>query len=400
MNQDSEKTYDFWEKCIGRSAPAYTDLPVANFKPTQTRFGGQIVEESFVNQLNRFKDQDQKIFPSEYGRIRYLLATANAQVESVGTILLAIGEREAFSIYVNRTTLEDLSGRTQVTLSDRILGSYNTLLGSHGTLNPESVTLHRGRVYYWDAINGTWVRYGRDGLTAISQEYKMSTWFDGLSDLMISKYGSAENPVAICEFNPAHDELIVYNSHSSLPATFRDYTSYKGAVFSETDKRWKYIHDFSPEMFGKLNKQLFSFKAGGLYTHDSSDTNSTFYGTKYDVKIEPVFNDLPKDMKSWQGITIISSHGWSVERILSEYRGVKNKQQSSINLTDFDQKEDGYYAAIKNDENTPLVSYPLINGNKMRSKAVRALLKLDPSITTVSLLHYVLMGEIDSPKNS
>lgn len=400
MNPDVERTYDVWEKSNGRAAPAYTDLPVANFKPTQLRFGGQIVEESFVNQLTRFKEADQKIYPSEYGRIRGLVATANAQVESVGTIMLAIGEREAFSIYVNRTTLEDLSGRTQVTISDKILGSYNTLLGSHGTLNPESISVHRGRVYYWDAVNGTWVRYGRDGLTAISSKYKMRSWHKSISNLIIGQYGSAENPLAVSEFDPYYEELVTYNNHSTLPATFRDYDTYKGAAFSEDDTRWKYIHSFTPELFGKLSDQLISFRAGGIYKHNTNDTYRTFYGTQYDVKIEPVFNNIPKDHKSWQTITIIASHRWSVERFLSEYRGAKTKQQSSIALDNFEDIEDGYYAAIKMDQNTPLASYPMITGNKMRSKALRALLKLDPSITTLSLLHYVLVGQIDSPKNS
>lgn len=399
MNPDTDKTWDWWDKCTGRSAPSYSDLPVSKFVGTKFRFGGQIVEESFVNQLNRFKEEDQKIFPSEYGRVRYLIATANAQVESVGNILLAIGEREAFSIYVNRTTLEDLSGRTQVALSDKILGSHNILLGSHGTLNPESVSIRRGRVYYWDAVNGAWIRYGRDGLTTISN-YKMRTWFREIGRLMIGEYNSDDLPMAVCELDPFHDELITYQNHTDLPSTFRDYGTYKGAVFSEEDTRWKFIHSYSPEMFGKLNDQLFSFKAGGLYRHEDSETYSTFYGTKYDVKIEPVFNDLQMDMKSWQAIAIVATHGWSVERFLSEYRGAKTKQQSSLNLDDFVEKEDVFHAAIKNDLNTPIVDYPLIKGNKMRSKALRALLKLDPEITTLSLLHYVLVGEIDSPKNS
>jgi hypothetical protein len=399
MNQDPEKTYDFWDKCTGRSAASYTDLPIAKFKPTQFRFGGEIVEESFVNQINRFKDADQKIFPSEYGRIRNVVATANAQVESVGTILLAIGERETFSIYVNRTTLEDLSGRTQVTLSDKRLGSYNTLLGSHGTFNPESVSVHRGRVWYWDAINGTWVRYGRDGLTAISK-YKMRNWFKELGKLMMNEYNTDDVPMAISGFDPFHESLVTYQNHTDLPATFRDYTTYKGAIFSEDDTRWKSIHSLSPEMFGKMNDEFISFKAGGVYTHETNSLYSTFYGTKYDVKIEPVFNGpLPKDVKSWQTFATVSSHKWSVERFLSEYRGAKTKQQSVLTLAEMIEKEDGYYAPIKNDQNTPVVSSPLIEGNKMRSKALRALMTLDPSITTLSLLHYVEVGDINSPKN-
>jgi hypothetical protein len=393
-NKDIE---DFWEKNNGRPSPAYTDLPVVKFKPTQVRFGGQIVEESFVNNINRFRDEDQKIYPSEYGRIRALVNTANAQVESVGSIMLAIGERETFSIYVNRVTLEDLSGRSQVALSDKVLGSYNTLLGAHGTLNPESVSTERGRVYFWDALDGSWVRYGRDGLTEISF-YKMRNWFRELAALVLNQYGVV-NPIAVSEFDPYNEELVTFINHSVLPATFRDYATYKGAMFSEADTRWKSIHSYQPEMFGKINTQLVSFVGGSLYLHEQLATRSTFYGVKYDVMIEPVFNEEPPDRKGWKSISVIASHKWSVDRFLSEYRGAKTKQQSSLTLAQFQDVEDSYYAAIKNDVNSVNVVNPIITGNEMRSKALRALLKLDPAITAESLLHYVQVGDEDSPKN-
>ena len=51
-----------------------------------------------------------------------LINTSNTQVESVGNILLAIGEDQSWSIYVNRVTIDDLSGRTQVGLSEKVLG--------------------------------------------------------------------------------------------------------------------------------------------------------------------------------------------------------------------------------------------------------------------------------------
>lgn len=398
MNPDPSKAFDYWEQCDGRIYAAYSDLPIAAFKPTLIRFGGQIVEQSFVNQLTRFKEENNKLYPSEYGRIRAIVNTANAQVESVGAILLAIGERETFSIYVNRTTLEDLSGQTQVALSDRILGSYNTLLGSHGTLNPESVSVERGRVYYWDGLDGVWVRYGRDGLTEISFN-KMRNWFRELAMLLINYYGTSEDPIAMSAFDAFNEELIVYQNHSGLPATFRDYATYKGAMFSEADTRWKSIHSYDPEMFGKVNAQLVSFRGGSLYLHEQNATRLTFYGTKVDAMIEPVFNEGPKDMKSWQSLATVSSHKWSAERLLSEYRGAKTKQQSSLTLAQFAEREDAYYAAIKNDQNTVNVTNPIITGQKMRSKALRALMKLDPSVTAESLLYYVEVGPIESPRN-
>jgi hypothetical protein len=398
MNPAEEETFAEWERGNGRPNISYSQLPISRFKTTQARFGGKIVEESFINNLNRFQDQDQFIYPSEYGRIRDLVNTANAQVESVGTILLAIGEREAWSIYVNRTTIEDLSGRSQVALSDKVLGSFNTLLGSHGTLNPESVCVERGRVYWWNALDGAWVRYGRDGLTEISF-YKMRNWFREIAALLIDEYQTSTPPLVIADFDSYNEELVTFMDHSVLPATFRGYSNYKGSLFSEEDTAWKSIHNYSPERFAKIGTQLYSFKAGSLFKHEQSETHSTFYGVKYDVQWEPVFNTDLSSKKSWQALAYIATDKWSVERILSEYRGVKPKQETSIPIDSFQDREDNLYAAITRDENTPNTVNPRIEGNRMRSKAIQVLMQLNPATTTRSLMHYAVAECEDSPKN-
>lgn len=398
MNPDPSFNYDYWDRYNGRPVVTYRDIPPVKFFNTQCRFGGKIVEESLINQINRYRAEDQFIYPSEYGRIRNLINTANAQVESVGSILLAIGEREAWSIYVNRTTIEDLSGNTQVGLSDKVLGSYNTLLGSHGTMNPESVSIHKGRVYWWDAVDGSWIRYGRDGLTAIS-DYKMRNWYREISDILITQYLTSTPPVVISSFDSFNEELVTFINHSSLPGTFRGYDTYKGAMFSEKDTGWKSIHSYTPEMFARMNNKLVSMKGGILYTHETSSTYNTFYGVKYNSEIEPVFNDGFTNVKHWQTISILSTNRWSVERMLSEYRGLRALIQSRILIDQFEEFEDTYWAAIKGDINTPNIANPIVNGNKMRSKAIQVLFRLDPSVTYLSLLHTATAGYIESPKN-
>lgn len=400
MTPDKDRLFGLWETGIGRPNIGYQYPPVARFKYTQVRFGGKIVEQSFVNNINRFREEDQRIFPSEYGRIRGLINTSNAQVESVGNILLAIGEREAWSIYINRTTLEDLSGSSQVALSDKVLGSYNTLLGSHGTLNPESISIDRGRVHWWNAVNGCWVRYGRNGLTETSF-YKMRNWFREIGALLVDKYYSGSvTPWVISGFDPFNEELVTLFSHSSLPETFRGYGVYKGAIFSEIDTKWKFIHSYEPDMFSSVGTQFISFKDGDVYLHEENDESfNTFYGVKKDTKWEPVFNDDIAMIKSWQAVAILSTHKWGVDRILSEYRGAKQKQQTSIPMTSFVEKEDNYYAPIPRDSNSPNVSNPTIEGNRMRSKAIQVLLTLDPSVNEKSLLHFAISECEDSPKN-
>lgn len=400
MSPDPDQSYDLWNnnRNSGRPALSYQQIPVAKFKTTQLRFGGKIVEESFINNLNRMREQDQFIYPSEYGRVRMLVNTSNAQVESVGSILLAIGERETWSIYVNRTTLEDLSGRSQVALSDKVLGSYNTLLGSYGTMNPESVSVYNGRVAFWDAIHGAWVRYGRDGLTDLS-EYKMRNWFRELANLLYTTYVTDTPALVISEYDHFNDELVTFISHSTLPSTFRSYSTYKGAIFSEEDTRWKTVHSYTPEMMGKLGNQLFLFRGGEVFKAEQGTNYSTFFGTKYNVQWEPVMNDEPFYKKSWQALANVATHKWSVERMLSEYRGAKTVQQSTIPMANFDEREDNYYASIPRDVNTG-VSNPQIEGNRMRSKAIQVLMQLDPAVVELSLLHYVFAECIDSPKNA
>jgi hypothetical protein len=399
MNPDKNKTYDYWDRNNGRPSVAYTDLPTVRFKPTQARFGQRIIEESKINQLNRFRSQDAVVYPSEYGRIRGMVNTGNAQVESTGSILLMIGERESWSVYVNRNTLEDLSGETQVMQSTKVLGSYNTLLGSHGTLNPESIGKERGNVYWWDALAGCWIRYGRDGLTEISG-YKMRGWFREIGRLLLPAYQTDTPPRVICDYDGAHEDLVTRIDHSSLPATFRGYTHYKGAIFNEDQKRWKSCHTWNPEFFSKIGTQMIMFLNGEVYLHEKGTNYSEFLGAaKADVKIEPIFNTDAKDAKHWMTLAVMATNKWSAS-LESEYRGsARSLIISSLSLDEFEDREDAYWAEIKRDSNTTDVDNPRLEGNPVTCRALKVMLTLDPDASGLSLLHYVFAGYKDSPIN-
>lgn len=202
MNPDPEETTSEWEHASGRPNIAYQNEARQREKETQAKFGGKYVEDSIRNNLNNFEEENQKIYPASYGKMMSLVETASAQIESVGTILLAIFQNETASIYVNRTTAEELSGHTQILLSDKVLGSFNALLGSHGTMNPESVTKDRGRVYFYDVNEGSWIRYGRDGLTPISHN-KVRNFHKDVSDFIADYY----HPSAIFDFDSIGESL-------------------------------------------------------------------------------------------------------------------------------------------------------------------------------------------------
>lgn len=408
MNPDIEKTSGEWQHCSGRPNIAYAKEAREREKEGQIKFSGKYIEDSIQVNINNFEEKNQKIYSTSYGKIRALVTTSSAQVESVGEILLAICENETVSIYVNRTTTEELSGNTQILLSDKVLGSYNTLLGSHGTRNPESVEVDHGRVYFWNGNIGSWIRYGRDGLTAIS-DYKVKNFHKDISDFLIDHYDTAEVPVVLSAFDKYNDELITAFKHSALPETFNNIPGpYKVCGFNDSTghRRWKSFYDYeAPEMFGSINNTLLSFVNGELYMAEESIDSlfGTFYGNKYNSKIEMVTNMKGSNNKVFKHIYLISVDKWSVERFLTDEKSKLGQQQeSALTLESFEESEGTFNSEILNDKYSfgfPSIGEAIINGDDMRGKYLRTLLVLDPSINHKTSLEYMGVGFTLSAKN-
>jgi hypothetical protein len=404
MNQDPKNAGGIWNHNNGRSFVGYEYLPTQFRKETQIRFGNKFLEDSLFIGINTFREQNQFIYPGEYGRIRSLVNTSNAQVESVGNVLVVIGEDESWSVYVNRTTLEDLSGRSQVSISDKVLGSFNTLLGSHGTLNPESVSKDSGRVIWWNAKRGVWVRYSRDGLTEFSK-YGMKNWFKDLSDLLINYYYSGTAPKVISSFDDYHEEWIMRFDHAELPASFKGYTSYKCPSFSErpADKAWKPFFDYAPDIFGSMDNEVYSIIGVKVHIHEVGADFGSIYGVKKDAYIEPVSNQEERKNKVWRAVMVESSDKWEFPSIKGDWRSnVATQQESRILLANVEKKEDTYLAVIQKDMNTPNAASPeagVAQGEAMRSKALTMLMRLDPSVDYLSVLNFIIVTYDESPLN-
>lgn len=402
MTQDKTDAAGFWEHNEGRPSIAYRYSPINIRKKTQVRFGQKFLEDSIFTAINTFKPNSQFIYPSEYGTIRAMRNTSNAQVESVGNILLILGEMESWSVYVNRSTFQDLGGKTQVGLSDEVLGAYNTLLGSQGTLNPDSVSANNGRVVWWNAKKGVWVRYSRDGLTEISKE-GMKNWFKDISLLIIDEYQSATPPKALSVFDNYHDEWIALIDHSSLPATFREYDSYKCASFSErnADKRWKSIYDYAPDQFAWLDNEVYSLIGSKVHIHEAGAGYGSIYGVAVPSQIE--FAIGGRKNVDWRAVSTIASDPWSFERIRGDWKSDgATIQESRIPLTSLDELEGTFWAAIKRDMNSPNAASEqagVISGNPMKSKTLRLLMQLDPDVDYLSVLNWLTVSYTDSPRN-
>lgn len=401
MNESPINAGGRWNHNQGRAFVGYEYNPTQLRKETQTRFGLKFLEDSLFIGINTFLERNQFIYPSEYGRIRAMVNTSNAQVESVGNVLIIIGEQEAWSVYVNRTTLEDLSGRSQVSISDKVLGSFNTLLGSHGTLNPESISKESGKVLWWNAKRGVWVRYSRDGLTEISK-YTMKNWFKDLGDLLTQYYYTGTKPKVLSVFDDYHEEWLTLIDHSSLPGTFKGYSAYKCVSFSErnADKRWKSVWEYSPDLFASIDNEVYSIIGSKIHIHEQGADFGSIYGAKKDTILQLVANTDPRKNKVWKSLAITASDRWEFPSILGDWKSNSGtRQETEIALAQLKELEGTFWTAMNRNANTPNSATGIVNGDEMRSKVLTIEMKLDEDIDYLSVFHWLNVTYFDSEKN-
>lgn len=151
------------------------------------RLGGQF------NELNRFAFDSIREFPKDNGPITKLVNVTNLQSTGIG--LLVIGELLTESVRLQEVQFKDTGSGQVVALSDRVLGSSQTLAGQYGCQDALSVVSQRGWCFFYDRLRAELVRYGYNGLTPLGQTYGMRKYFLGLQDLIVGAqaYGGYDN---------------------------------------------------------------------------------------------------------------------------------------------------------------------------------------------------------------
>lgn len=163
-----------WVQITGRPNLVPDDVSSQN-KVTGITFSETKIPGSKVNGLSKFSALDEDRLDEVTGPIRKLTLTTKTQ--STGTVMLAISENESTAIYLGESQLQGASSGNQfLAVSKNVIGTKNTLQGSFGTINPESVVTNEGRAFWFDAKNSTVVRYTGEGLMPIGN-LKMKTYF-------------------------------------------------------------------------------------------------------------------------------------------------------------------------------------------------------------------------------
>lgn len=115
-------------------------------------------------------------------------------------------------------------------------------------------------------------------------------------------------------------------------------------TYSPNQNGWTSYHSYIPDWMVAMNNNLYTFKNGNLYKHNSNQVRNSYYGTLYPSKITTIFNNEPSQTKQFKTIATNSTKPW--DTIVSSDQG-----SGHINSSYYALKEGTYYAYIRRDPN-------------------------------------------------
>lgn len=322
------------------------------------RYGGQILLDTQINNLNKFDGLDLVELPTKFGSINAL--------REVGFSLKAIMDMKTITIFVGRQSTSEADGSSNLILTDKVLGAINIPNVDWGSIHPESCIVHNRWLYFADAINGAIVRDSANGMYPIS-DYKMNNFF---KQMLKENYDSKIISGIDAEYNE-----VVFNFTHGIDKS----TKYVTISFDEKSNRWKSFWDYKPEKFAYLGNKYISFVDGNLWLHNTNALYTNFYGIQRYQEVDIYGNPLPTKVKSFQNVALetninfnLHSDNWSIPQITVPLN--EGEMSSRLKSNKFIRKEGRYYADLLRDINTPGMatsSEVLFNGRPLRGEVIK-----------------------------
>lgn len=399
----------------------FIDLIGQQRKETNIAYSDTFILGSKTDNSNIFEPLNQQDLDATVGGLQKLQLTSKVQYQ--GTIMLAIGKFQTSSVYLGEVQVVDSTGASQfLGTSNNVIGTINTLKGSFGTINPESVVEFRGDVFWADAINGRWIQYSINGLDPINYktERMWNLWFKkyiSLTAAEIEAFGS--RPFIFTVVDPYHLELLVSLPKLSneppkgylpdypstiFPFDILDYqaktVTYKLGM-AQRPPHWQSAFTFYSENFISLQNKLYSFKNGLTYLHNDLNSQNNFYGVQYTSKVMVVSNAEGEIVKSYNNIGVQSNICPLFVYMYNDY-----PQQQSSDLVDYNFRDmEGIWNAViyRNKLIPTFDGYNtdgLLTGQKMRNTSMFIMFEFNVSATPLALRLITIGFDISKGNNN
>tara|TARA_R100001510_G_scaffold23489_1_gene20645 strand:- start:639 stop:5048 length:4410 start_codon:yes stop_codon:yes gene_type:complete len=202
-------------------------------------------------------------------------------------------------------------GAVPVTSNTQFLGTIAPYAGDFGiSKDPQSFASYGYARYFTDKNRGSVLRLSQNGIVEISNSGMSDFFRDALTN-------SKEIIGSYDEYHGLYNLTIIGDCYDSKKdtnvATASD--GYFTISFDENAKGWPSFKSFKQESGLSLNNKYYTFSSGKLYEHNSEEVNrNSFYGAaSADSYIEPILNDSPSLVKTFNNISYEGTSGWELD---------------------------------------------------------------------------------------
>ena len=324
---ESNRIGDTYNKPFLTNGVAVSSIIEDNFKEEHKKYSliysGLYNSNSGINNLNQFiaGEQITKDLNPTYGSIQKLKAGWGQ-----GGDLIALCEDRVLKILADKDALYNADGSTNVTATNRVLGTATPYSGEYGiSKNPESFASEAYRAYFTDKVRGAVMRLSRDGLTPIS-DANMKDWFRDnlkLSDKLVGSYDDKKD-----EYNITleGDASIISRETPGHPTT---------VTFKEDVKGWVSFKSFVTQNAISCANEYFSFLGGELWMHhhDVPGNRNTFYNIPKPSTLNVLLNDAPELVKSFYTLNYEGSNSRVTQFTTDPTTGLTDGQYHNLTPT-------------------------------------------------------------------
>lgn len=376
-NAPSSETDDegwFWNTDHGR---AFIVLKEGQKEKTNYgRYSNSFISDTESNALNEFEPTSEFFTPIEDGEILAIKKTGKAQGD--GSVLLAVCENNASTIYVGEVPLHIEQDTSFMVQSSRVVGGVKASPDRFGTLHPLSVYEHNGVVYWFDYKNKAFVAHINGRTSPISEEGVRTFFRDKAAEM------SNTDPV-ITGFD--HEYGLIYVS-------FQNASEDKTISWSVDDKRWTGIHTFAPDLFVE-SRDKFTLIDGIDIIQRAASGYALLDGAGMHLNIQMVFNDDLSFDKWWRAIILELNESlilWANgEPYLDDTADINititnaNGQETNIQIHEFDVASGKVYGGIMCDINS---TGGLLDGDDIVSPYIEVEIKIEhASAAYLKMIH-------------
>lgn len=213
-------------------------------------------------------------------------------------------------------------GAIPVTTSTKFLGTIAPYAGEFGiSKDAKSFAYYGYAKYFTDKNRGSVMRLSQNGLVEISRN-GMSDFFRDALKKSTDIIGSYD------EYQGLYHLTIIGEGFSGFKdtnvATASD--NYFTISFDESSQGWTSFKSFEQEGGISLNNIYYTFKNGKLWKHneDTVDRNTFYGGSANESYIEPILNDNPSTVKTFNNISYEGTDGWELDFLETDLGSVGN----------------------------------------------------------------------------